>query len=134
MKKLLITPAILTLAACGGSVDAPTTKAAGIGDAGVISVLFMEFPEGTVCTVATPGGSLSTSAIPGKIEYSGDHGSAPVACTAPDGGVYDVDIPSVLDGRFRRAGITAYGTGLIVSTIAGDTLLSMRNDTGVVRR
>ena len=62
-------------------------------------------------------------------------GAAPVSCSAPDGTRYRVNVQSVLpEGDFRVAGLTAYGTGLIVSTVStGEALVNLRNETGVSR-
>lgn len=124
----------LALTACAGVSNAPTTTAQGLSSNSKISVLFQDFPDGTICTVTTPVETLRTTAMPGKIDYPAAVPSSPVSCEAPNGDIYDVDIPSVLPQSFRVAGITAYGTGLIVSTVSAGQLLQLENQTGVAKR
>lgn len=133
MRHLISALAVLALTACAAA-NAPTTTATKLLEGSKISVLFQDFPEGTVCTVATPSETLSTTAIPGQIDYQALYASSPVTCHAPDGGVYDVDVASVVPNSFRVAGLTAYGTGIIVSTVSSGTLTQYRNDNGVVKR
>lgn len=135
MKKIIMSAAMMvSLAACGGS-NAPTASTPGLNSKSKISVLFDEFPAGTVCFVALPSGRLQTPAMPGKIEYPAGNAKAPVRCKSPDGATYAVDVQSVLPaGEFRVAGLTAYGTGLIVSTVSAGDLLRFQNENGVTRR
>lgn len=134
MKKFAFAFAVIaTLAACGGT-SAPTTTAPGLQADSKVSVLFQDFPSGTVCTVSMPGGALQTAAMPGKIDYPAANRTAPVNCTAPDGARYRVDVPSVLpQGAFRVAGITASAKGWIVSTVSAGELIRLENADGVQR-
>lgn len=135
MKNFLIAGLALSLAACVNTSNAPTVSAPGLNPKSQISVLFQDFPAGTVCTVQLPGGSLQNPSMPGKIDYPAQNAGAPVTCQSPDGARYRVNVSSVLpSGGFRVAGLTAYGTGLIVSTVStGEALVSQRNETGVTR-
>jgi len=135
MKNIVMGAALaFALAACGGS-NAPTASAPGLNPKSKISILFQDFPAGTVCSVTLPSGRLQTPAIPGKIDYPAANAKSPVRCQSPDGAVYAVDVRSVLPSEeFRIAGITAYGTGLIVSTVSGADLYQFKNENGVTRR
>ncbi|NNE51607.1 MAG: hypothetical protein HKN30_04315 [Sulfitobacter sp.] len=132
MKYLVAAGLALSLAACAASSNAPTVSAPGLDPKSRISVLFQEFPAGTACAVQLPQGTLKNAAMPGKIDYPTANAGAPVSCQSPDGTRYRVDVQSVLPaGPFRIAGLTAYGTGLIVSTVSGEALTSQRNERGV---
>lgn len=136
MKYLVAAGLALSLAACASSSNAPTVSAPGLNPKAKISVLFQDFPVGSVCKVQLPGGVLQNTAMPGKIDYPAQNTNAPVTCQSPDGARYRVNVASVLpmDG-FRVAGLTAYGTGLIVSTVStGQELISLRNEAGVTRQ
>ena len=134
MKQLIIASLVLALGACAAS-NAPTTTAEGVARDSKISLLFQDFPAGTVCSVKTPNGTLNTTAMPSKIEYQAGFAASPVTCASPGGGRYTVNVKSVLpDTAFRVAGLTVYGTGLIVSTVSAGDLLAFRNENGVVRR
>jgi hypothetical protein len=135
MKKIIMSAAMMVaLAACGGS-NAPTASAPGLNPKSKISILFQDFPAGTECSVTLPSGRLQTPAVPGKIDYPAANAKAPVRCKSPDGATYAVDVRSVLPaGEFRVAGLTAYGTGLIVSTVSAGDLLRFQNENGVTRR
>lgn len=130
MKIAIRACAFLALSACGYST-APTTTASNLLRDSKISVLFVDFPDGTLCTVVTPSETLSTTAMPGKIDYQALYATSPVTCEAPDGSVYDVNVSSVAPKGAKVALLTAYGTGAIV---ASSGLTQNTNDNGVTKR
>ena len=131
----LIPSAIMAfcLSACGAKV--PTSILDGTEPKSKISIQFEEFPAGTVCQAVTPNGTVASPSFPGRIEYPAEFRESPVTCTTPDNTVYDLLLTTVLpDGSFKIAGVTAYVTGLIVSTVSGESLTRAQNESGVVKR
>ena len=123
----------LVLAACASKV--PTSILNGTEPRSKISIQFEEFPEGTVCQVVTPNGTVSSSVFPGRIEYPAEFRESPVTCTTSDDTFYDLLLATVLpEGSFKIAGITAYSTGFLVSTVSGESLTRAQNESGVVKR
>ena len=132
-KILLSTTLVLGLVACASNV--PTSILNGTEARSKISIQFEEFPDGTLCQVETPDGVVISPAFPGRIEYPVKFRESPVTCTTPDNTVYDLLLASVLpEGSFKIAGITAYVTGYLVSTVSGESLTSAENESGVVKR
>ena len=130
---VLSTVVALSLTACAAKV--PTSVLGGTDPKSKISIQFEGFPVDTVCQVVTLNGTVAAPSFPGRVEYPAQFREAPVTCTTSDNTVYDLLIPTVLpEGDFRIAGITAYLTGLLVSTVSGESLTQMQNEAGVVKR
>lgn len=117
-----------------GCASAPTNILEGTQRRSKISLQFQDFPEGTVCEVVTPKGSVVSPAFPGAVEYPAEFRDSPVTCTTPDEVVYDVLMTTVLPETFKVAGLTAYIDGLLIATIAADSLIQTKNEEGVAKR
>ena len=131
LKSTLLLVVALVFAGCS---SVPTAQLAGTGKKH-ISVQFQDFVAGSVCTVETPQGSVTAPEIPGRANYPVEFTDSPVACTTPDGSVYDVKVSELLPKGHSTAGLTAYQTGLLVATTSvGGQLMSLKNEAGVVKR
>ena len=117
-----------------GCASVPTNTLDGTQSRSKISLQFQDFPEGTVCEVVTPNGSVISPAFPGRIEYPAEFRESPVTCTTPDNTVYDLLMTTVLPETFKIAGLTAYVDGLLIATISADDLIQTKNEQGVVER
>ena len=121
----------VVLSACS---SVPAAQLPGTGNKN-ISIQFQDFDKGSICTAETPQGSVTAPNIPGIAEYPVEFSNSPVACTTPDGSVYDINIGELLPDGHGTAGITAYQTGFLVATTVLDgNLVQLQSDTGVVKR
>lgn len=124
---------VALLTACGPTVNSEVSMKVP-DDAGRISLLFQDFEAGTVCTVATPQGTLSAELMPGKIEYPDTYRAAPVTCDHPSGSRYTINVNDILPASFRVAGLTARPDGSLIATIStGDALLNASSESAVTK-